>query len=151
MEHYEAIPQKFDSKGWAIHERARDGRKLELAEIRARGPIGKLEEDISYLVWPRGYVFGDQEALEGMTKKHGLLDIEITVPSVPSAGRSLINWQSGREEYPLLPNQQVHFIGFTLQRKRVKLLSPDETYMPLEVFLEALDSLTDMTDRLNKE
>lgn len=148
------IIEAASARGWDLYPGKMGDTTLTSTAMRSLGPAkGTLSEGTRYVLWPKGYAFGDCEKLEPVVAEHGLLPHpQITVPqSTRPVGEVVYAFgPNGEDQYPdiLMPGQQVPMIGFTVQGEEVELISPSKARMQLDAFVEALESLPDITGRL---
>ena len=144
-EKYNILLQKFNEKGWGLYARERNGRKLEVEDMTA---AKELQENIKYLIWPKGFVFGDRDVLEPFVKKHGELDLSIEVPE-KVYGSIIHRFGKGKDKYPdplcFYQGQRIDFIGLILKEEDIQLFRESETHINLDDFVKALDSLADIS------
>lgn len=147
MDQAQEIFQAIAGKGWVFYFRGPLDAKISHDETFARGPVDSLEKGILYVLQPKTDTPTDRIAVKSVIDRHQLLP-KITVPrnGFSCYGRILYKFEGIEKETEdiLIPGQELPFIGIELQDNEVRILSQSMSYMPYEVFLEAIQSLEDI-------
>ncbi|MDO8470702.1 MAG: hypothetical protein Q7S63_01870 [bacterium] len=141
------ILQAFSSKGWNLYYVAKSGEKIDPEETIQKGPVQELEEDTFYDILPRVQNPKDWGEINSFLARHQTLSsIEAPSGEFAHAGRMIAQFLGGnREEFGIPPDFHIEFIGIELREEEVRLLAPTVTFMPYDMFLEALKTLPDIT------
>lgn len=150
MDQVQEIFQAITGKGWVLYYRGRPNAKVPYEETFAIGPVNSLEKEILYVLQPKTDDPTNRVAVRGVVARHQLLP-KITVPPRGFSHYGRILYQFGgaggiEKEIAdfLIPGQELPFVGIELQDDEVRILSRSMSYMPYEVFLEAIQSLEDI-------
>ncbi|MDP3052616.1 MAG: hypothetical protein Q8N22_01515 [bacterium] len=148
MEKIQKILEKINGKGWNLYYRGKPDEKIGLPETYQLGPAKILEKGISYIILPRVEKPTDQTMIESFKAKHQILP-KISLPrkGFPySLGTKILGSEGGpQEEIDLRPGEEIFFIGIELQNEAIRLITQQKTFIPYDVFLEALNALQDIT------
>lgn len=147
MDQAQEIFQAITARSWVLYYRGPLDAKISFDETFVRGPVDSLEKGILYILQPKTDHPTDRAAVKGVIEKHRLLP-KITIPrnGFSYYGRILYKFEGIEKETEdvLIPGQELPFIGIELQNNEVRILSQSMSYMPCEVFLEAIQSLEDI-------
>jgi len=152
-EKYAEILRKFNDKGWDLYLASRNHEEvvIRVEEVRRSDPASELENLSGYPAWPKNYAFGDNEALNPALKEDGyLVQPSIIIPRrgarlVPEF-RNIFTGEPEKEELPILAGEKFHFFCFQLLTDEVDAQGEGPpTYMPLDLFIESLDTLKDIS------
>lgn len=130
MEKIQKILKKINGKGWNVYRRGEPNAEIDLSATYQMGPAKILEKGMCYLIMPRIENPNDQAMVQDYMARHKLLP-KIRLP------RKGLN-----KEQELCPGTEICFFGFELQAEKIRL---HRTFLPYDVFLEALDTLEDIT------
>ncbi len=143
---YQAILEAITCQGWNIYYRGKPDSKIDTRETYKRGPVESLEKGLLYVILPKVNNPTEKNTVDSFIEKHQV-EPKITVPLSESyrfLGRIVYPNTEPKIEDLLRSGEEISFIGFELQEKEVRLLAPLKTFIPYDVFLEALKTLQDI-------
>lgn len=150
-EQSQKILEAINSKGWNLYYRCKPGEEIDLQKTYQLGPVKALEKGASYFIFPNVEDQTDQLMIQSFTDKHKILP-KISLPrkGFPySLGTKIVGSEDGpQEEIDLRPEEEIFFIGIELQNEAIRLITQEKTFVPYDVFLEALNALQDITSLL---
>lgn len=140
------ILETLTRKGWGLYERVATPRNLE--RILTGGNAETLEEGVIYEIWPLAISRKSEgEALPFLKR--------VTAPGIyaPSdmmvPGRVVAQFgeepAADYEERQIYPGEPLAFQGIELLEREVRLIRPERTYMSYDVFIQAIESLEDIS------
>ncbi|HLC57281.1 MAG TPA: hypothetical protein VJH95_01785 [Candidatus Nanoarchaeia archaeon] len=140
--------QIIHDKGWNVYFRGTAKEKIPVGESMQRGPVSSLESNIRYALLPKIEDAHDKSAINEFIRRHQTIPEIIVPPSFNYYGRVVAKFdKAGKDEVerPLTPQEHITFVGFEFLPKEVRLISPNRTFMPYEVFETALRSLRNIS------
>lgn len=139
------IVEIITSKSWNIYYRGRPKAKIDHSETYRKGPVSSVKEGILYILLPKVNEPTSKKVIDRFIEKHQIQP-KITMPSSGWVFGQVIHQFEGGDQVEdyLYPKDEVSFIGFVLRKEEIELLAPSKTFMPYDVFLEALNTLPDI-------
>ncbi|MFA5083796.1 MAG: hypothetical protein WC475_00205 [Candidatus Paceibacterota bacterium] len=146
MEKLQKILELMNSKGWNVYCRGKPNAEIDLSVTYQMGPVKILEKGTCYIIMPRIENPTNQGMVQDYRDRHKLIP-KIRLPRKGSnyVGKELIGPKNAEEEIELCPGTTICLFGFEPQSWEIRLVLQNKTFIPYDVFLEALDSLQDIT------
>lgn len=143
---------KVTKRGWNLYRRGKSGTKVPFEELVQGGPtslIKKDDEKIIFDLFPRVENPYDPAEVRAAMGRTG--EPTIRVPSLKKtrgqpSGYAVAQFRGGdQEELSLRSGEEIYFAGICFEEGFIRLIAPTRTYMYPAAFLEALDTLQDLT------
>ena len=143
------IPQLLRNKGWGLYPRP-PGARLTVEQVIGNGPAKGLTSGHLYDLLPLvstkkelDQIFEGEEFFPKFVVPEGIL---------PHEARSVAVFSGDEEEFSWPPGEEIIWTGLEFVEGEVRLFTPHatKTFMSLNAFLRALESMPDITSRLPK-